>query len=106
MAYFQILYFVHDETNPWMVYKLEDKEAKEMVISGRGKLWDNVTHCKVETPTERLDLVEEKAPQAKQNNEWTQTLEELQKLYVEKTGKQLSPAYKNNIEWIKSKLYS
>lgn len=89
-----------------MVYKLEDKEAKEMVITGRGKLWDNVTHCKVETPTEWLDLVEEKAPQAKQSNELTQTLEELQKLYVEKTGKQLSPAYKNNIEWIKSKLYS
>jgi hypothetical protein len=29
------------------------------------------------------------------------TLEELQKLYVEKFGKQLAPAYKNNVEWIK-----
>jgi len=106
MAYFQILFFVHDETNPGMVYKLEDKEAKEMVKSGRGKLRDSVTHCKVETPQEWLDVVEEKAPQEVISDEWTQTLEELQNLYVEKFGKQLSPAYKNNIEWIKGKLYS
>jgi hypothetical protein len=52
-----------------MVYKLEDKEAKEMIITGRGKLRDNVTHCKIETPTEWLDLVEEKAPQEKTSNE-------------------------------------
>ena len=89
-----------------MVYKLEDKEAKEMVITGRGKLWDNVTHCKVETPIEWLELVPEKAPQLKASDKWTQTLEELQNLYLDKFGKQLAPAYKNNIEWIKSKLYS
>lgn len=106
MAYFQIIYFVHDETNPWMVYKLEDKEAKEMVTTGRGKLRDNVTHCKVETPQEWLDLVEEISPQEKTSDEWIQTLEELQELYVEKFEKQLAPAYKNNIEWIKGKLYS
>lgn len=32
------------------------------------------------------------------------SLEDLQKLYVEKTGKNLSPAVKNNKEWIISKL--
>lgn len=52
-----------------MVYKLDDKEAKEMVIAGRGKLWDNVTHCKVETPQEWLEIVEENAPQGKTSDE-------------------------------------
>lgn len=89
-----------------MVYKLADKEAKEMVLCGRGKLRDNVTHRKVETPQEWLDLVEENSPQEKTSDEWTQTLEELQNLYVEKFGKQLSIRYKNDAEWIKSKLYS
>jgi hypothetical protein len=32
------------------------------------------------------------------------SIEELQAIYVEKTGKQLAPAYKNNKEWIISKL--
>lgn len=106
MAYFEIIYYVHDETNPWMVYKLNDKEAKEMVTCGRGKLRDNATQKKVETPKEWLDIVEEILPQEVASDEWTQTLEQLQKLYVEKFGKQLPPAYKNNAEWIKSKLYS
>lgn len=106
MAYFQILYFVHDETNPWMVYKLEDKETKEMIKSWRWKLRDNVTNCKVETPQERLEIVEENQPQEKTSNEWTNTLEELQKLYVEKFEKELPARYKNDAEWIQSKLYS
>ena len=106
MAYFKITYFVHDEINTGMIYELKPDEAKAMVLSWQGKLIDIETNVKQETPQEWLDLVEEKEPQTKQSDEWTNTLEELQKLYVEKFGKQLSPAYKNNIEWIKNKLYS
>ena len=106
MAYFKILYHVRDNTNPWMVYDLETGEAKDMVLCGRGSLWDRELQTKVETPQEWLTVVEEKEPQEKTSDEWIQTLEELQKLYVEKFEKQLAPAYKNNIEWIKSKLYS
>lgn len=106
MAYFKISYYVHDEINPWMIYELNIAETKSMVLSWQGKLIDIETNIKQETPQERLDVVEEILPQEVASNEWIQTLEQLQKLYVEKFGKQLSPAYKNNAEWIKSKLYS
>lgn len=52
-----------------MVYKLTDKEAKQMVMCGRGKLRDNETSTKVETPQERLDVVEENSPQEKTSDE-------------------------------------
>jgi hypothetical protein len=52
----------------------------------------------------RDTVVEKKAPQEVTVAEWTNTLEELQKLYVEKTGKQLSIRYKNDVEWIRAKL--
>lgn len=106
MAYFEIMYYVHDETNQGVVYKLKDKEAKEMVKCGRGKLWDNATNKRVETPIEWLDVVEENEPQEVESDGWIQTLGQLQKLYVEKFGKQLSFKYQNDVEWIKSKLYS
>lgn len=106
MAYFKILYHVRDNTNPWMVYDLETVEAKDMVLCGRGSLWDRELQKSVETPQEWLTVVEEKATQEKQSDEWIQTLEELQKLYVETFGKELSIRYKNDIERIKSKLYS
>jgi hypothetical protein len=60
----------------------------------------------VETPQEWLTVVEEKEPQEINGDEWIQTLEELQKLYVETFWKELSIRYKNDIERIKSKLYS
>lgn len=106
MAYFKILYHVRDNTNPWMVYDLETGEAKDMVLCGRGSLWDRELQKIVETPQEWLTVVEEKATQEKTSDEWIQTLEELQKLYVETFGKELSIRYKNDIERIKSKLYS
>jgi hypothetical protein len=53
-----------------MVYKLNDKEAKEMIQSGRGKLWDNATHSKVETPQEWLDLVEKEEQKEEKNYNW------------------------------------
>lgn len=89
-----------------MVYKLSDKEAKEMVTSGRGKLRDNELNSRVETPQEWLSVVEENTTEEKTSSEWINTLEELQKQYVEKFGKQLSIRYKNDVEWIKNKLYS
>lgn len=106
MAYFKITYFVHDEINTGMIYELKPDEAKAMVLSWQGKLIDIETNIKQETPTEWLEIVEKNTVQEKTSDEWIQTLEELQELYVEKFGKQLSPAYKNNIEWIKGKLYS
>jgi len=69
MAYFQILYYIWDNTNVGMVYKLDVKEAKEMVLSGRGSLWDQELQTKVETPQEWLTVVEEKAPQEKKSDE-------------------------------------
>jgi hypothetical protein len=89
-----------------MVYDLETGEAKDMVLCGRGSLWDRELQKIVETPQEWLTVVEEKATQEKTSDEWIQTLEELQKLYVETFGKELSIRYKNDIERIKSKLYS
>ena len=89
-----------------MVYDLETWEAKDMILCGRGSLWDRELQIKVETPQEWLSVVEEKAPQEKTSDEWTQTLEQLQKLYVETFWKELSIRYKNDIERIKSKLYS
>jgi hypothetical protein len=52
-----------------MVYNLDTKEAKEMVLSGRGSLWDIQLQIKVETPQEWLTVVEEKAPQEKKSDE-------------------------------------
>jgi len=106
MAYFEIYYYLHDETNQWMVYKVNQEEAKVMTKSWRCVLVDPKTMEKFETPQEWLTVVEEKAPQEKISDEWIQTLEELQKLYVETFWKELSIRYKNDIEWIKSKLYS
>jgi len=60
----------------------------------------------VETPQEWLDVVEENVLDEEVSVERTNTLEELQQLYVEKFGKSLSIRYKNDVEWIKSKLYS
>lgn len=77
-----------------------------MVLNGRGQLFDTETSRFVETPQEWITVVEEKEPQEEIMNIGTQTLEELQQLYVEKFGKQLSIRYKNDIEWIKAKLYS
>jgi hypothetical protein len=52
-----------------MVYDLETGEAKDMVLCGRGSLWDRELQTKVETPQEWLTVVEEKAPQEKKSNE-------------------------------------
>lgn len=89
-----------------MVYKVKPEEAKMRVRSWQCVLIDPKTMERFEAPQEWLDVVEEKAPQQETCDEWTQTLEELQNMYVEKFGKQLSIRYKNDIEWIKSKLYS
>lgn len=89
-----------------MIYESTPEEAKLLVLSGQCKLIDIETNIKQETPQEWLDLVEENEPQEESEARWIQTLEELQQLYVEKFGKQPAPAYKNNIEWIKGKLYS
>lgn len=89
-----------------MVYKVSQEEAKMRTRSWQCVLVDPKTMEKFETPQEWLEIVEEKAPQEVLSDEWTNTLEELQKQYVEKFGKQLSIRYKNDIEWIKSKLYS
>jgi hypothetical protein len=63
MAYFKILYHVRDNTNPGMVYDLETGEAKDMLLCGRGSLWDRELQKIVETPQEWLTVVEEKEPQ-------------------------------------------
>lgn len=52
-----------------MVYKLSDKEAKEMVTSGRGKLRDNELNSRVETPQEWLSVVEENTTEEKTSSE-------------------------------------
>lgn len=106
MAYFQILYFVHDETNPWVVYKLNTAEAKEMVLCGRGKLRDNETMTKVNTPEEWLSVVDKNDINAVQSDDTVESIEELRKAYVEKFWKNLSIRYQNDVEWIKTKLYS
>jgi len=89
-----------------MVYKVNQEEAKMRTRSWQCVLVDPKTMERFETPQEWLTVVVEKSPQEKTNDEWTQTLEELQKLYVETFWKELSIRYKNDIEWIKSKLYS
>jgi hypothetical protein len=52
-----------------MVYDLETGEAKDMVLCGRGSLWDRELQTKVETPQEWLTVVEEKEPQEKTSDE-------------------------------------
>lgn len=105
MAYFKIVYYVMDNINKPIIYEMNPEEAKEWVSSGRGTLFDTETSKFVETPQEWLAVVENIQENSVASDVVTDTLEDLQKLYVEKTGKQLSIRYKNDIERIKSKLY-
>lgn len=68
--------------------------------------WETVEVEQIATETSQSDVLnDEKVEEITDLQPLDEmSLEDLQKLYVEKTGKNLSPAVKNNKEWIISKL--
>lgn len=78
----------------------KDRYIKEL----EEKLSQKSSTKEVTTDTESAVTEEGKEISGKDSSVDDMTLEEAQKAYVEKTGKQLAGPYKTNLEWIKKKL--